>query len=127
MVTPQTKKARRPSGHRACIAISECYAPLIPCERQLSNVRSIDFNRCYRPKDTRLGKRRDARVVITERLAQDFLRMLTQQGGGDGIDDRCQTEIQRCFNIGNASGGRVCNLADAMALAHLRRIESFLD
>src|SRR5260370_41660393 len=53
--------------------------------------------------------------------------MLTQQGRCYRIDHRRQAEMERRLDIGDGARGRVRNLAEAMALAYLRRIESLLD
>src|SRR5664279_3347632 len=84
-------------------------------------------HRCDHPENSRLGKRRDAGVVIAERLAQNFPRMLAQQGGGYGVDCRRQAEMNRRFDIGDVARSRVRNLAEAMAQAYFRSIEGLLD
>src|SRR5665811_561275 len=99
--------------HRAYpsrITISPLPTPWLR-SRALPDAMSADLNRCYHPKNSRLGKRSDAGVVIAERLAQHFLCMLAQQGRGYGIDDRRQAEMDRRFDIRDRARGRVRNLA----------------
>src|SRR5260370_11021921 len=83
--------------------------------------------RSYRPKTARRGKRCDATIVITERLAQNLLGVLAQHGRRDGIDDGRLFETDRLFDVRHEACGRVRDLADAMPLVHLTRIEGLLD
>src|SRR5882757_1340539 len=79
------------------------------------------------PKNSRFGQCRDAAVVIAQRLAQHLLSMLAQHRRGDGISGRRQLEPQRRFDVGDEARGRVRDLADAMTLAYLARIEGLLN
>src|SRR6266404_7907567 len=88
---------------------------------------SACFNRRYHPENPRIGKRCDASIVIAERLAQHFPCMHAQQRGSYGVDCRRQAEVDRRFDIGDGAGGRVWNLAEAMALAYFRCIERLLE
>src|SRR5258707_5097126 len=89
--------------------------------------RAVSCFASYRSKGSRFGKRCDAGIVVAECLAQNILCMLAQQGRGDRVGDRRQVKAERRFDIGDRACGRVRNLADAMALAHFRRVESLLD
>ena len=80
-----------------------------------------------RPNSPRLGKRCDAALVIAKRLAQNFLCMLAQQRRCDRVGDRRQFQTDRLFDIRDRARGGMRDLADAMAFAHLPRIESLLD
>src|SRR6202158_2839784 len=75
-----------------------------------------------RPKDPRLGKRCDATIVITERLAQNFLCVLAQHGRRHGIDDRRLFETDRLFDVRHEARGRVRVLFTSLPLAHTARL-----
>src|SRR5260370_4291561 len=89
--------------------------------------RAVTCLASYRSKDSRIGQGCDAGIIVAESLAQNVLCMLAQQGRGDRVGDRRQIKAERRFDVGDRACGRVRNLADAMALAHFRRVESLLD
>src|SRR6202035_718812 len=105
--------------------VSHILATILP---RSASATSADVSRCsYRPKSARVGKRRDATIVIAERLAQHVFGMFAEQGRGDGVDDRRQAEMDRRFDIGDRACGWMRYLAEAMALAYFRRVERLLD
>src|ERR1700758_5889135 len=59
-------------------------------------------------------KRGDALVVIAQCVAQDLFGVLAQQRRRRRVDRRCQTHIERRFDVGDHARSRVRNLADAM-------------
>src|SRR6266705_2626926 len=78
-------------------------------------------------KSPRLGQSRDAAVIIAERFAQHLVRMLTKQRCGHGIDGRRQAHMERRFDVRHGARGWMRNLAEAVAIAHLRRIEALFN
>src|SRR5450756_2539629 len=99
MATVQTQK--KPGGHQATgrVLQPQEYVTCSPLRCKGTVQTSANFNRCYHPKNPRLGKRCDARIVITEILPQDFLCMLAQQGRRDGIYGWREAEMERRFDI----------------------------
>src|ERR1700722_19577857 len=81
----------------------------------------------YLPEHTGFRQRRDLRLIIAERVAQHLSGVLAEQWRGHGVDDRRQRKIERGFDIRNGTGLGVRNLADAMTVARLGRVEGFLD
>src|SRR3954469_7021861 len=61
-------------------------------------------------KRTLLRELRDTIFVVTERIAQDALRVLAQQRSSHGIDRRRNTHVDRWLDIGNPFGRRMRNL-----------------
>src|ERR1700722_7572274 len=69
----------------------------------------------------------DAGIVIAQRPAEHFLCVLTEQRRRHGISGRRQRKTKRGFDVGHGACSRVRDLADAMARAHLGRVEGLLD
>jgi len=89
-------------------------------------VQLIGLNCCDDPKDPRVRKRCDARIAIAELLLQNLPVMLAEQGRGNRVDDRRKGKIVRRFDVGNRSCSWMRDLAQAVPLAHLGRVEGFL-
>src|ERR1700749_4818393 len=93
---------------------------------------------CYAPRGERplasrlskspsLRESPNAALVISERLAQHFLGVRTEQGRRHGIDTRRHTHVDLGFNVRHESGSWVRNTAEAVSLACLRGVEPLLD
>src|SRR6266850_3664296 len=78
------------------------------------------------PESPRLGQGRDTSLIVAERLSEHFPGMLAEQRRRHGIDGWRQAHVQRRFNIWDSARGRMGNPAETMAVAHFRRVETFL-
>src|ERR1700722_4859925 len=94
---------------------------------QESNAQKLKSTIKALSKNSRTGKRSDPTVVIAECLSQHIPGVLAQRGRGHRIRDRGQAQTNRRFDIRDRTRGRVRDLANTMALTHLRRIEGLLD
>src|ERR1700730_2749220 len=59
------------------------------------------------PECARFRKPRKVFIVIAERLAQNVLGVLAEQRRRYGVNHRGQAHIERCFDVGHRTRGRV--------------------